>query len=182
MLTINYCTQCGELVELRVPSGDNLPRHVCASCEFIHYQNPKIVAGCIPEWDDRILLCKRAIEPRSGLWTIPAGFMENLETVEQAAARETDEEACAKVIIDGLYGVYNIPHISQVYMVFRGQLVDGKFSPGPESLETRLYSEEEIPWEELAFPVIVNSLKRYFNDRRRGVFEPHIDIIKPLRA
>ncbi len=181
MIEINYCNQCGDSVQLRVPEGDNLPRHVCGSCGNIHYQNPKIVAGCIPEWQGKVLLCKRAIEPRYGLWTIPAGFMENLETVEQAAARETDEEARARVDIAGLYGIYNIPHISQVYMIFRGQLVDGAFAPGPESLETRLYEEHEIPWRELAFPVVIRALQRYFEDRRRGVFEPFIDLVQPMR-
>ncbi len=181
MIEINYCIQCGAGVELRVPAGDNMPRHVCDACGTIQYQNPKIVAGCIPEWQGRILLCKRAIEPRYGLWTIPAGFMENRETVEQAAARETDEEAMARVEIAGLYGVYNIPHISQVYMIFRGDLVDGEFAPGPESLETALYSEEEIPWEEMAFPVVVRALQRYFEDRRRGMFEPFIDEIQPMK-
>jgi ADP-ribose pyrophosphatase YjhB (NUDIX family) len=179
MINMKYCSHCGSGVEVRVPDGDNLPRHVCGDCGTIHYQNPKIVAGCIPEWQGRILLCKRAIEPRYGLWTIPAGFMENCETVEAAAARETDEEACARVKIDGLYGVYNIPHISQVYMIFRGELVDGRFAPGPESLETALYSEDEIPWKELAFPVVVQALERYLADRKRGVFEPFLDLVLP---
>ena len=181
MIEINYCNRCGAGVQLRVPDGDNMPRHVCDACGTIQYQNPKIVAGCIPEWQGRILLCKRAIEPRYGLWTIPAGFMENRETVEQAAARETDEEAMARVEIAGLYGVYNIPHISQVYMIFRGELVDGEFAPGPESLETQLYAEEEIPWDEIAFPVVARALERYFEDRRRGVFEAFIDEIRPMK-
>ena len=181
MIEINYCNQCGAGVELRVPEGDNLPRYVCGECGAIHYQNPKIVAGCIPEWQGRILLCRRAIEPRYGLWTIPAGFMENRETVEQAAARETDEEARAKVDIAGLYGVYSIPHISQVYMIFRGEIVDGRFAPGAESLETVLFAEEEVPWEEMAFPVVVRALKRYFEDRRRGVFEPFVDLVEAVR-
>ncbi len=181
MIEIKFCHQCGSGIEFRVPDGDNLPRHICISCGEIHYQNPKIVAGCIPEWEDKILLCRRAIEPRHGLWTIPAGFMERLETVEQAAARETDEEACANVEIDGLYGVFNIPHISQVYMIFRGNLVDGVFSPGPESLETELFAEHEIPWEEMAFSVVTHALKRYFDDRRCGVFEPFIDMVAPMR-
>ncbi len=177
MIDIKYCNLCGGPVAFRVPAGDNLPRHVCEACGEIHYQNPKIVAGCIPEWEGRILLCRRAIEPRHGLWTIPAGFMENRETVQQAAARETDEEAMAKVRVSDLYAIYNIPHISQVYMIFRGELVDGRFAPGPESLETALYDEDQIPWDEMAFAVITRALTRYYEDRRRGVFAPYIDEI-----
>lgn len=181
VMELKFCTQCGNGVEYRIPAGDNLPRYVCGRCGHVHYQNPKVVAGCIPVWEDRVLLCRRAIEPRYGLWTIPAGFMENRETVEQAAARETDEEARARVEIDGLYGVYNIPHISQVYIIFRGRLVDGEFSPGPESLDAALFSEARIPWDELAFPVVVKALRRYFEDRRRGVFEPFLDRVEPRR-
>ena len=135
---MKFCSHCAQQLSFKIPEGDNLPRHVCDSCGMIHYQNPKIVAGCIPEWEGRILLCRRAIEPRHCLWTIPAGFMENSETVEQAAARETREEACAKINIIGLYGVYNIPHVNQVYMIFKGSLADGAFAPGVESLETVL--------------------------------------------
>ena len=112
---MKFCSHCAQQLSFKVPEGDNLPRHVCDSCGMIHYQNPKIVAGCIPEWEGRILLCRRAIEPRHGLWTIPAGFMENRETVEQAAARETREEACANINITGLYGVYNIPQPGRVH-------------------------------------------------------------------
>ena len=136
---MNFCTQCASPVALRVPAGDTMARHVCEACGEIHYQNPKIVAGCIPEWEGKILLCRRAIEPRKGLWTIPAGFMENGETVEQAAARETWEEACASVEISGLYAVFNIPHVNQVYMIFRAALKDETFAPGIERLETGLF-------------------------------------------
>jgi len=181
MIDLKFCSQCGANVEFRIPDGDNLHRHVCGDCGEIHYQNPKIVAGCIPLWQNRVLLCRRAIEPRHGLWTIPAGFMENRETLEQAAARETVEEACARVTIDGLYGVYNIPHISQVYMIFRGEIIDGEFAPGTESLETALYNEADIPWHELAFPVVTKALKRFFDDRRRGYFEPFLDYVEPRR-
>ncbi len=165
---MNYCSNCGASVVLRIPDGDNRERYVCEHCDTIHYQNPKIVAGCIPEWEGRILLCKRAIEPRYGLWTLPAGFMENGETTEQAAMRETEEEAGARVEITGLYGLFSIPHISQVYMLYRGTLVDGAFEAGVESLECRLFDEGDIPWEQLAFPVVKETLKRYFSDRRRG--------------
>ena len=129
----------------------------------------------------QILLCRRGIEPRHGLWTIPAGFMENGETIEQAAARETLEEACAEVEINGLYGVFNIPHVNQVYMIFRASLKEKKFAYGIESLETELFSENDIPWSEMAFPVVVQSLKRFFNDRVRQEFPAFIDTVAPIK-
>lgn len=165
---MKYCSSCGASVTFRIPEGDNRERFVCDDCNTIHYQNPKIVAGCIPEWQGRILLCKRAIEPRYGLWTLPAGFMENGETTEQAAMRETWEEACARVEITGLYGLFSIPHISQVYMFYRGELVNGTFSVGVESLECDLFSEAEIPWDQLAFPVVKETLSRYYEDSKQG--------------
>jgi ADP-ribose pyrophosphatase YjhB (NUDIX family) len=165
---MNYCSHCGQPVEQCIPEGDNLPRHVCTACHTIHYENPKIVAGCIAEWEDRILLCRRAIEPRHGLWTLPAGFMENRETTHAAALRETWEEARARVAIQSLYAVYSIPHISQVYMVFRGILLEATYEPGPESLEVDLFREQDIPWEALAFPVMEKTLRQYFVDRRSG--------------
>jgi len=176
---MKYCSNCGSTVDLQVPKGDNLPRHVCRDCGEIHYQNPKIVAGCIAEWEDQILLCRRAIEPRYGLWTIPAGFMENGETLENAARRETQEEACAKVKLTGLYALYNIPHVNQVYIIFRGLLVDGAFSPGIESLETALFKKGQIPWNKLAFPVIARSLERYFLDQPEQRFDTFIDTVSP---
>ena len=179
--TMNFCSHCGSSVDLQIPEGDHLPRHVCRDCGAIHYQNPKIVAGCIPEWQGRILLCRRSIKPRYGLWTIPAGFMENGETLEQAAKRETDEEACAKVELAGLYALYNLPHVNQVYVIFRGKLVDGSFAPGLESLETALFEESEIPWHEIAFPVVTRTLKRYFDDRLGQQYLPFIDTIAPRR-
>lgn len=147
------------------PEGDNRERYICLECHTIHYENPKIVAGCIPEWQGRILLCKRAIEPRYGLWTLPAGFMENGESTEQAAMRETWEEARARVTIESLYSLFSIPDINQVYMLFRGRLVDGAFEAGEESLECRLFDEADIPWEELAFPVVRETLSRYYRDK-----------------
>ena len=138
--TIKFCSACGsDRIERRIPDGDNLPRLVCAACGTIHYQNPKIVVGCLPEWEDQVLLCRRAIEPRHGLWTLPAGFLENGETVEAGAVRETLEEASARVVVGDLYTMISLPHISQVYMMFRAQLVDLDFGPGPESLEVRLF-------------------------------------------
>lgn len=164
---MKFCSTCGATVTLRIPDGDNRERFVCDDCLTVHYQNPKIVAGCIPEWEGHILLCKRAIEPRYGLWTVPAGFMENGESTEQAAIRETWEEAGAHVKITSLYSVFSIPHISQVYMLFRGDLRDGHYEAGQESLQCRLFGEKEIPWEKLAFPVVKETLQRYYMDKGR---------------
>lgn len=166
-------------MNLVVPEGDNRQRYVCTDCETIHYENPKIVTGCIAEWKDRILLCKRAIEPRYGLWTLPAGFMENQETNLQGAARETAEEANAEVDNMKLFCVFSIAHIDQVYTMYRGDLVAGQASPGIESLEVALLSEDEIPWKEIAFQVISETLKLYYQDKKRGDFVTHYgDIIK----
>jgi ADP-ribose pyrophosphatase YjhB (NUDIX family) len=177
---MNYCSDCGASVELRVPAGDTLPRYVCTSCGTIHYENPKMVVGCIPEWENRILLCRRAIEPRIGLWTVPAGFMENGETTAQGAARETLEEANARVEVLGLYALFNIPHINQVYMLFRARLLDLDFSAGAESLETRLFEENEVPWDDLAFITVRRTLRHYFDDRRAGEFQFHIGTVEPM--
>ena len=132
---MKFCSHCGATVTHKIPAGDALPRYVCDACDTIHYQNPRMVAGCIPEWEDKILLCRRAIEPRHGLWTVPAGYMENGETLAAGAARETLEEACARVEIGALYAVYNIPHVNQVYLLFRARLLDLDFKPGDETLE-----------------------------------------------
>ncbi len=178
---MRYCSNCGARVALRVPEGDSLPRHVCLACGVIHYQNPKIVVGCIPEWEDSILLCRRAIEPRHGLWTVPSGFMENAETLGQGAERETLEEANARVRMGNLYAIYDLPHINQVHVLFRAQLLDLDFKPGIESLDVRLFSEEEIPWETLAFRVIREPLKRYFEERRQGRLGFHMGTIEEIR-
>jgi len=174
---MKYCSNCSASVVLMIPEGDSLPRYVCNTCNIIHYQNPKMVVGCIPEWEDKILLCKRAIEPRKGWWTLPAGFMENNETLAQAAARETLEEANARVEIGDLYAVYSLPHISQVYSIFRAKLLDLDFKPGIESLEVKLVSEQEIPWEEMAFRVIHDPLRQYFKERSQGKFGLHVGVI-----
>ncbi|OAD19231.1 MutT/nudix family protein [Candidatus Thiomargarita nelsonii] len=177
---MNFCSHCGSARLVRkVPEGDNLPRLVCEDCHTIHYQNPKVVTGCLPVWEDKILLCKRAIEPRYGLWTLPAGFMENNETLEQAAVRETWEEANATLEQLSLYSVLSLPHISQVYMMFRAQLRDLSFAPGTESLEVQLFSQNEIPWDDLAFPVIHRTLTHYFQDRLTGDFPVHVGDIIP---
>jgi ADP-ribose pyrophosphatase YjhB (NUDIX family) len=172
---MNYCAQCGAPVELRIPPGDCLPRHVCVQCGTIHYQNPKLVVGCVGEWQGRILLCRRAIEPRLGRWTLPAGFMENGESTTQAALRETLEEACARIEIDDLFSLVNVPYINQVHLFYRGRLLDTSFAAGVESLETALFSEDDIPWNELAFRSVTLCLKAYFADRSAGRFRFHED-------
>lgn len=175
---MKFCSQCGSAaLEFRVPEGDTLPRFVCPSCGTIHYQNPKVVVGCLPEWDGQVLLCKRAIEPRLGLWTLPAGFLENAETLAAGAQRETLEEANAHVDVGALYTVISLPHISQVYVMFRARLIDLDFGPGPESLEVRLYREEDVPWEQLAFRTIGRTLRNYFLDRKLGAFSVHVSAI-----
>lgn len=172
---MKFCSDCGSKVSHKVPQGDNLPRFICTVCEMIHYQNPKIVAGAVLEYDGRILMCKRAIEPRYGYWTVPAGFMENKETVSQAAARETYEEARAIPSRLDLYGVYNLTHVNQVYIMFQGSLEKPEFGPGPESLEVELMEEQDIPWDDMAFRVVSMTLKRYFMDKRQGRFYPFTD-------
>ncbi|MDV6235521.1 NUDIX hydrolase [Leptospira ellisii] len=158
---MKYCSSCGGSVSKKIPEGDNRPRYICEICATVHYENPKVVVGSIPIWEDKILLCKRAIEPRKGFWTLPAGFLENRETVEEGAIRETEEEANAKIRIVGLQCVYSIPHISQIYMFFLADLVDGNFSVSSESEEVRLFSADEIPWDELAFLSVSYALRRY---------------------
>lgn len=175
---MKFCSQCGNPVQLIIPEGDNRERHVCTHCAHVHYQNPRIIAGTLPFQGDAILLCRRAIEPRKGFWTLPAGFMENGETTFEAACRETLEEAAAPVDLQGLYTIFNLPHISQVYMFFMASLTEAGFGVGPESLETRLFTEEEIPWTELAFPTVYKTLKYYFNDRKNGAFPVRIEDIR----
>ena len=176
---IRYCSACGAATEHRVPADDNRERAVCPACGTIHYQNPRIVVGCLPTWEDRILICRRAIEPRYGLWTLPAGFMENGETAAEGAAREAAEEANARVEVTDLYTVYSIPRISQVYMMFRARLLDPGVSPGTESLEVKLVTEDEIPWDQLAFAMVKRTLRHFVEDRRTGAFPPRFGDIHP---
>ncbi|MCU0935658.1 MAG: NUDIX hydrolase [Gammaproteobacteria bacterium] len=178
---MNFCSRCGAPVALRVPPGDDRPRHVCDACGTVHYQNPKLVAGCLVEWGDQVLLCRRAIQPRYGLWTLPAGFMENGETTREAAQREALEEANARVELLELYSLFDLPHIDQVYCLFRGRLLDLDFSPGSESLEVRLFREEEIPWQALAFASIARTLQLYYEDRSTGRYRLHTGTIPPPR-
>ena len=167
---MKFCSSCGAPVSERVPHGDNRPRHVCDACGIVHYVNPKIVAGCLPVWEDKVLMCRRAIEPRSGLWTLPAGFMEMGETTQAAAARETLEEAEARVEIEDLYCYLNIPRINQVYVLFLGRLLSPDFAPGAESLEVALLEEGQIPWDQIAFSSMEVTLRHFFEDRRNGRF------------
>jgi ADP-ribose pyrophosphatase YjhB (NUDIX family) len=162
---MKYCGHCGSSVSLRVPEGDHLPRHVCGECGVIHYENPKIIVGCVPEFDGRILLCRRAIEPRHGYWTIPAGFMENGETLAAGAARECWEEAGATVEIGSLLAVVNVVHAHQVHVMFRARMASPTFAAGTESLEVVLARAEDIPWTEIAFPSVEFALRRYLADR-----------------
>jgi ADP-ribose pyrophosphatase YjhB (NUDIX family) len=168
-MSIKFCSDCGHPVEFRIPEGDHLPRHSCPSCGAIHYRNPKVIVGCVPEWDDgRVLMCRRAIEPRLGLWTFPAGFLEMGETSGEGAARETREEARAEVAIEDLFVVINVPYVSQLYLVHRGRMKNPHHGPTPESSETVLMREDQIPWDEIAFPTIYHSLRFFFADRASG--------------
>ena len=181
---MKFCSTCGSgKLATRIPDGDNVNRIVCDDCTTIHYQNPRVVVGCLPEWEGKVLLCKRAIEPRYGLWTLPAGYLENGETVEQGAMRETAEEANARVELGDLYTMISLLHVSQVYVMYRARLLDLDFGPGTESLEVKLFTEDEIPWESLAFRTIARTLRRYFLDRKVGTFGFHSSAMdRPRRA
>ena len=170
---MKFCSHCGSKVQLRVPDGDNRDRYVCVDCDTIHYQNPRVVTGCLAAWEDKVLLCRRAIEPRSGYWTLPAGFMENGESVHEAAVRETLEEANARIELQGLYTLFNLPHANQVFIIYRGRLLDLDYSPGVESLEVGLFREDEIPWQDIAFSMVEETLRLYFRERDNGGFETH---------
>ncbi len=170
---MNYCPACGEKVTVLVPPGDHLPRHVCTVCKTVHYQNPRFIVGCIPEWEGKILLCRRAIEPRLGFWTFPAGFMENGETLQSAAARESMEEALANVAIGSMLAIVHVLHAAQVHVIFRARLLDTQIGAGPESLEVGLYSESEVPWNAIAFRSVDFALRRYFEDRKTGLEPLH---------
>ena len=163
---MKYCPKCAHETVREIPEGEDRERDVCPACGEIFYVNPKVIVGCIPTIGDKVLLCKRAIEPRYGKWTLPAGFMENRETTEEGAARETWEEAEARTVNMALYRIFDVPHISQVYVFYRCDVLDEKFGAGSESLESKLYAEDEIPWDELAFPVVVEMLREFFEDRK----------------
>ena len=177
---INFCCTCGSATSLQVPDGDTLLRQVCTVCGVIHYRNPRLVVGTLPVWEDKVLLCRRAIEPRHGKWTLPAGFMENGETVAQGAMRETVEEANANIDLGEMFTLISLPHIGQVHVFYRATLLDKEFSPGVETLATELFGEEDIPWNEIAFRTVTQTLKHYFADRTAGSFQFHTgDILPP---
>lgn len=175
---MKFCSNCGAAVVRRVPPGDTLPRWVCDECGVVHYRNPLMVVGTIPERDGKVLLCRRAIEPRYGYWTLPAGFMENGESAGQGATRETLEEAGARVELTGAYTMISVPAVNQVHLFFRARLLDLKFDPGPESLEVALYEEAQVPWKEIAFRTVGLTLRHWFADRARGAFPFHAEDIQ----
>ena len=188
---MKFCSECASPVSLSIPAGDNRPRYVCSSCATIHYQNPKMVLGSIPVWERdgelQVLLCKRAIEPRYGYWTLPAGFMENNETTGEAAMRETQEEAGANIKLGNLFTLLNVARVHQVHMFYLAELLDLDFAPGEESLEVQLFTEKEIPWDDLAFPTIRTTLELFFADRVKiregGSYGFHTqDITRAMRA
>jgi ADP-ribose pyrophosphatase YjhB (NUDIX family) len=179
--SVRFCCVCGSPLTRRVPAGDSRERDCCDHCGAIHYVNPRPVVGTIPVWQDRVLLCRRAIEPRYGLWTLPAGFMEIGETTVEGALRETVEEAGARVEMGPLFSMIDVPYIEQVHIFFRAQLLDLDFRPGAESLEVALYSEAEIPWTALAFRTVAMTLRLYFEDRARGSFGTHIRGLTPVQ-
>ena len=172
---IKHCKQCGTAVEHRIPDdGDTKIRAVCPQCKTIHYVNPLNVVGTIPVWGDKVLLCKRNIEPRFGKWTLPAGFMEMGETTAQGAARETDEEAGAQFEMQELFSLVNVARVGQVHLFYRAQLTSDQFQPGIETQEALLFSEADIPWDELAFRTVKETLERFFADRKAGSFGFHV--------
>lgn len=174
---MHFCTACGQRTQEKIPLGDQQLRQVCSECGTIHYVNPKVICGALALWEGKVLLCRRAIEPRYGLWTLPAGYMELFETMEQGSARETREEALAEVDIEQLYCMYNIPRIGQIYVLFKAQIINGQFGAGEETLESRLFSEEEIPWDQLAFPSVERTLRHYFTDLKQQHFPMHLETI-----
>jgi ADP-ribose pyrophosphatase YjhB (NUDIX family) len=170
---IKHCRACGNLVEYRIPVDDNRDRAVCTVCATVHYENPLNVVGTLPVWGDQVLLCRRNIEPRYGFWTLPAGFMELGETAEQGAVRETEEEAGARIELQGLYTLLDVVRVGQVHFFFRARLLDIDFAPGPETIEARLFTESEIPWDDLAFKTVRKTLEVFFADRAEGQFPLH---------
>ncbi|MCP3876635.1 MAG: NUDIX hydrolase [Desulfobacteraceae bacterium] len=169
-MDIKFCTSCGSLTEKKIPPDDDHARSVCKKCGQVHYTNPKMVVGCIPELEGKILLCKRNIEPQKGKWTLPAGYLENGESVQEGAARETLEETNATVQIIEPYRLFNIVFVDQIYFMFRSTLTSKTFGPTSESIEVRLFDEKEIPWEEIAFESIKQTLLHYFEDRKNGIY------------
>ena len=170
---IQHCPACGAATQYRVPADDNRERAVCTACGVIHYENPLNVVGTVPVWGDQVLLCKRNIEPRHGMWTLPAGFLELGESTADGALRETIEEAGAHVEMQGLFTMLNVVRVGQVHLFYRARMLDTSLNPGPESIEARLFREDEIPWDELAFRTVRQTLELFFSDRKRGSFGVH---------
>jgi len=175
---MNFCSNCGNTVSQTIPEGDNRLRFVCDHCNTIHYHNPRVIVGILPVYNQQILLCKRAIEPRHGFWTLPAGFLENGESTLEGAMRECWEEANASVINPSLYALYDIPHINQLYVFYRAQLADSSFGPSIESTEVALFDEDNIPWEQLAFTVVKSVLDQFLHDRKTGNYQVVREVIE----
>lgn len=175
---IKHCRECGIAVVYRLPDdGDTRQRAICTFCQTVHYENPLNVVGTVPVWGDsgeQVLLCKRNIEPRWGKWTLPAGFMELGETTAEGAARETDEESGAEYEMQELFTVMNVVRVGQVHFYYRARLLSPDFNPGHETIEARLFTEAEIPWDEIAFKTVKETLEHYFDDRRKGRFDTHV--------
>jgi ADP-ribose pyrophosphatase YjhB (NUDIX family) len=174
--TLSFCPHCAAKLLIEIPTGDNMPRYTCGACNTVLYENPKLVVGCVAEFDDRILLCKRAIEPRLGYWTVPAGFMELGETLAQAAARETLEEACATVTLGSMLAIVDVPEASQVHVFYRGTLDEGRYAAGDESLEAELWAPDDIPWDEIAFRSGQIALKQFLAQKEAGIEQLHTEI------
>ena len=175
---MKFCPNCAAPLVRRVPPGDALPRDVCDACGSVHYVNPKLVVGTLPEWEGRVLLCRRAIEPRYGYWTLPAGFMENGETTGEGALRETLEEAGARVELVAAFSMISVPYVNQIHVFYRARLRDLEFKPGVESLEVALFEEARVPWKDIAFRTVGLTLKHWFADRARNNFGFHAEDIK----
>jgi ADP-ribose pyrophosphatase YjhB (NUDIX family) len=175
---MNYCSNCAAPLVRRVPPGDSLPRWLCDACGTIHYENPKLVVGAVPEWQGRLLLCRRAIEPRYGYWTLPAGFMENDETAGDAASRETLEEAGARVELLEPFTMVSVPRVNQVHLFYRARLLDLEFKPGEESLEVALFEEDAVPWKDIAFRTVGLTLRHWFADRKSGAYRFHSEDLR----
>jgi len=170
---IRFCRACGSAVAYRIPADDNRERAVCPVCGTVHYENPLNVVGTVPVWGDQVLLCKRAIEPRYGLWTLPAGFLELGETTAEGAIRETVEEAGAQIELGPLFTLLNVVRVGQVHLFYRATMTSPELDPGSETLEARLFREDEVPWEQIAFRTVRETLQLFFADRARSLFAFH---------
>lgn len=180
---MKYCIECGTAnVAFIIPEGDNRPRHICHSCDYIHYINPRMICGTLPLHDNKVLLCKRSIEPRKGYWTLPAGFMENGESIEHAAHRETQEEALATAINSHLYSIFSLPKINQVHIFYKCDISNGEFGAGVETEDAQLFSIKDIPWDQIAFKTVYRCLEQYIEDIPLGQFSVKTEeIVTPFK-